>query len=67
MQLFNGNVAEKFFNDCVVKLKLNDIDKKINSLTSELVGVKEIDIRQNIAQQISTLLKRKEKIKNGAQ
>jgi DNA primase len=66
-QSFEGVVAEKYFNDCVLKLKLNAIDKKINALTEQLSSAKDINIRQQAATQISTLVKQKQKIKNGAQ
>jgi hypothetical protein len=66
-QSFCGEVAEKYFNDCVIKLKLNEIDKKINSLTSLLSTVSEVDKRQQLAGQITQLVKQKEKIKNGVQ
>jgi DNA primase len=66
-QSFEGVVAEKYFKDCVVKLKLNSIDKLINDLTAQLSAAKDIDERQQAASQISQLLKQKQKIKNGAQ
>jgi DNA primase len=66
-QGFDGVVAEKTFKDCVKKLKINSFDKKINALSVQLIGEKEIPARQSIATQISSLLKQKEKIKNGEQ
>jgi DNA primase len=62
---FEGAVAEKYFNDCVIKLKLNSIDKKINALAAKLTATDVIDVRNTIAAQISELVKQKEKIKNG--
>jgi DNA primase len=66
-QSFYGAVAEKYFNDCIIKLKINAIDKVISSLSAALKEATEITQRAEIAKQISTLLKQKEKIKNGAQ
>lgn len=64
---FSGEIAEKYFNDCLLKLKLDEIDNNISSLSSALTATEEVDVRKKIAGQIAQLLKQKEKIKNGAQ
>jgi DNA primase len=65
-QSFSGAVAEKYFNDCLTKLKINSIDKVISALSASLKSATEVENRAEIAKRISTLLKQKEKIKNGA-
>jgi DNA primase len=65
-QSFSGEIAEKYFNDCLTKLKINAIDKVISALSTSLKSATEVEARAEIAKRISTLLKQKEKIKNGA-
>ncbi len=62
---FTGAVAEKYFNDCVTKLKIDDIDCRISEAKRRLGGVEDINGRAEIAQTISLLTRQKEKIKNG--
>lgn len=62
---FTGAVAEKYFNDCVTKLKIDDIDCRISEAKRRLGGVEDIKGRAEIAQTISLLTRQKEKIKNG--
>lgn len=64
-QSFNSEVSAKYFADCVKKLRINSLDKQINALTVQLGAERDVEARQKIAQQISTLLKQKEKIRNG--
>ncbi len=61
-----GEVAEKYFFDCLVKMKLDDVDEKIAEETKRLSGVTDVRQRAGIAQKIYELAKQKEKIKNGA-
>ncbi|MDE7084864.1 MAG: DNA primase [Clostridia bacterium] len=62
---FTGAVAEKYFADCLTKLKLDDIDERIAAETKRLSGVEEIKQRAEIAQTIYALARQREKIKNG--
>ncbi len=60
-----GEVAEKYFNDCLLRLKLDDIDRQIAEQTEGLAGAADLTERAEIARRISELTKIKEKIKNG--
>ena len=62
---FTGDVAEKYFNDCLTKLYLDDIDDRIAEEKRRLGGVDDIKQRAAIAQNITALTRQKEKIKNG--
>lgn len=62
---FTGAVAEKYFADCLLKLKLDDIDERIAAETKRLSGVEDINKRAEIAQTIYALARQREKIKNG--
>ncbi|MGN1373063.1 MAG: DNA primase [Candidatus Coproplasma sp.] len=59
-----GEVGEKFFNDCIIKLKINAIDEEIKALTKSLSGIEDLIERAKVAQQINELAKQKEKIKS---
>ena len=63
---FTGEVAEKYFFDCLVKLKLAEIDSRIAEEKKKLAGAQELTVRASIAQRLSELTKQREKIKNGA-
>ena len=65
--MFNGDVDRKYFADCVKRLKIDAIDGKISSLTAALKQAKEISERNSIAERITSLVKQREKIKNGVQ
>ncbi len=58
-------VAVKYFNDCLMQIKLDEIDKKIESEQKRADSVKDLNERAGIAQRISELTKQKDKIKNG--
>lgn len=62
---FKGEVAEKYFFDCLKKMRLSEVDEKISALTAKLDGVKDLKERAAIAQEICELAKQKEKIKQG--
>ncbi|MGN1104430.1 MAG: DNA primase [Candidatus Coproplasma sp.] len=59
-----GEVGEKYFNDCIIKLKINAIDEEIKALTKSLAGKEDLIERAKIAQKINDLAKQKEKIKS---
>lgn len=60
-----GEVGEKYFNDCLTKLKINRIEEEIAALTKTLAAAEDIVAGAQIAQKISDLTKQKEKIKTG--
>lgn len=62
---FTGVVAEKYFTDCLTKLKLDEIDGRIAAETKRLGGVEDINERAEIAKTLSALARQREKIKNG--
>lgn len=61
----DGEVGEKYFNDCLIKLRLKSIDDQISALSKQMGNVDDIIGRAKIAQNISDLTKLKEKIKTG--
>lgn len=61
----DGEVGEKYFNDCLIKLRLKSVDDEISALSKSVSGVDDIVGRAKIAQKISDLTKLKEKIKTG--
>ncbi len=63
---FTGDVAEKYFSDCLLRLKLDGIDEEIANATKQLEGAEDLHKRAVIAQKICELTKQREKIKNGA-
>ncbi|HBN12271.1 MAG TPA: DNA primase, partial [Clostridiales bacterium] len=62
---FSGAVAEKYFKDCVVKLKLYDTDRQIAALTAEIEAEAATDKRKILAFRLQKLIKQKEKLKSG--
>lgn len=64
---FSGEVAEKYFADCVQRLKIDAIDGRIASLTASLGAARDISERNKLAERITSLVKQKEKIRNGVQ
>lgn len=63
---FTGEVAEKYFADCLMRLKLDGIDGEIAEATKRLDAADDLHKRAEIAQRIVELTKQREKIKNGA-
>lgn len=62
-----GEVAAKYFADCIKQLKLNDIDKKINAAMAQIEKLTNVTERAALAAELQSLLKQKENIKNGVQ
>lgn len=58
---FKGEVAEKYFSDCLIKLELNDIDLRISAIKAVL----ESGTDKELAIQLQELLKQREKLKSG--
>lgn len=61
----NGEVAVKYFDDCIIQLKLSDINEQIESETQRLASVTDLAEQSRIALKIYELTKQKDKIKNG--
>ena len=62
-----GEVAEKYYCDSILKLKLDFIDGEVGELSKKLGAVSDIDERNKLAQRITELIKQKEKLKHGVQ
>ena len=62
-----GEVAEKYYCDSILKLKLDFIDGEVGELSKKLGAVSDIDERSKLAQRITELIKQKEKLKHGVQ
>ena len=62
---FKGEVAEKYFYDCVKKLKTDSIDSRIASLKSKIDGESDAEKRKQMAQTIQKLTQTKRKINSG--
>ncbi len=61
----DGAVAEKYFNDCVLALKVNEVDEKINSVKALITAENDLNTRKALTVKLQQLLKLKEKIKIG--
>lgn len=62
-----GAVAEKYYFDSILKLKLDFIGGEVGELSKKLGAVSDIDERNKLAQRITELIKQKEKLKHGVQ
>ena len=62
-----GAVAEKYYFDSILKLKLDFIDGEVGELSKKLGAVSDIDERNKLVQRITELIKQKEKLKHGVQ
>lgn len=62
-----GVVAEKYYFDSILKLKLDFIDGEVGELSKKLGAVSDIDERNKLAQRTTELIKQKEKLKHGVQ
>ena len=61
----SGQVNEDYFFDCIKRLKIYDLDKKINALRAQAKGEKEVSTAREILNKINGLIQLKEKIKSG--
>ncbi len=57
----NGEVAEKYFFDCVQKLRDNAVDREITSLKAAIDGETDVGKRKIMAQKLQTLILSKRK------
>ena len=62
---FNGEVAEKYFSDCIARLNLYSLDKRIDALKARLDGESSTASRKEYAAKLQQLIKQKEKLKSG--
>ena len=63
----SGEVAEKYFSDSVLKLKLDFLDGEIDELSKKSTSVTDISILKQYTARIAELVKQKQKLKNGVQ
>ena len=64
---FTGAVAEKYFSDSVLKLRVDYIDGEMSELKKKAAAAKDIAEIKSCAARISELAKQKEKLKYGVQ
>lgn len=60
-----GEVAEKYFYDCIKTLKLYDVDLKINKINKLLQTEASPEKRQSLANELQNLIIQKKNIKSG--
>ena len=61
----SGEVSEKYFRDCIKKLKLNEIDGQIGLLKHKIQNEEDLETRKSLAELLQNLLKKQSKIKSG--
>ena len=61
----SGEVSEKYFRDCVKKLKLNEIDGKISVIKQKIQKEEDLKTRKSLTAILQDLLKKQSKIKSG--
>jgi len=64
-EALSGEVAEKYFHDCILKLKLKNLDGQIAALTAEIEAKIGTDERHALALNLQKLIKQKEELKSG--
>ena len=62
----SGEVAEKYFNDCINKLNLFSVDQKINALKKKIDAETTTEGRKAYALKLQQLIQQREKLKSGA-
>lgn len=60
-----GQVNEEYFYDCIRKLKIYDLDSKINKLRARAKNEREVAAARTILNEINILIQQKEKLKSG--
>ena len=61
---FKGEVAEKYFYDCIKKIKTESIDKQIAKLKSLIEGETDTAIRKQMTQKMQQLIQARRKLNN---
>ncbi|MBD5632583.1 MAG: hypothetical protein HDP34_05080, partial [Clostridia bacterium] len=62
---FIGEVAERYFYDCIKTLRLSDIDDKISRVKALAEAETDGEKRKSLAEDLQKLLLQKKNIKNG--
>lgn len=62
---FSAEVSEKYFNDCLLKLKINAVDRQIRECTQAMDACDDLAQRANLGAKIVELTRQKQKIRNG--
>ncbi|MDE6585894.1 MAG: toprim domain-containing protein [Clostridia bacterium] len=60
-----GEVAEKYFNDCLKTLKLYHIDGEIAQLQAEITSETDVEKRKQLTTKLQKAISQKKKIKDG--
>lgn len=60
-----GEVAEKYFYDCLKTLKLSDVDARITEIKMKIESQTDMEVRKSLTSALLTLIQQKEKIKGG--
>ncbi len=61
----SGQVNEDYFYDCIKKLKIYDLDKKIDALQTQANNESDVLLRNEILKNILELTRQKKKLKSG--
>lgn len=60
-----GEVAEKYFNDCIKTLRLHCIDGRISALRTAVVNETDVEKRKGLTTELQNAISQKKKIKDG--
>lgn len=60
----DGEIAEKYFNDCLKNLKLYYLNEKISSLTAAADNESDAESRKRIATELQSVIQQREKLKS---
>ena len=60
-----GEIAQKYFRDCIKKLKLNEIDGQISVIKQKIQKENGLEARKALTAVLQNLLKKQSKIKSG--
>lgn len=60
-----GEVAEKYFYDCIKTLKISDLDEKLSAIKQKAEKETDINARKALAAELQRLLNQKKNIKSG--
>ena len=61
----SGQVNEDYFFDCIKRLKIYDLDKKIDALRAQAKAESDVSVAREMLNKINGLIQQKEKIKSG--
>lgn len=60
-----GEVAHKYFYDCIKTLRLAELDVDISKVKSQIAAADDVEKRKDLTSKLQSLINRKEKIKSG--